>query len=71
MKEVILIEDEILGRDIPDIKEDHFHVPIDELTTLLNKIDIRVQPSEVEDNTYLGTELEDLFFDEFGISMSI
>ena len=60
--EVISNDDEVLGGDIQDIKDDLFRVSVDELTTFLKKIDIRVQPSKAEDNTCLGTEMENLLW---------
>ncbi|EED11739.1 conserved hypothetical protein [Talaromyces stipitatus ATCC 10500] len=62
-RDVIFNEDEVFSGDIQDIKDDLLHVSVEELTILLNKIDIRVQSGEVEDNANFGDEMEDLVFD--------
>jgi hypothetical protein len=62
-RDVVFNENEVFSRDIQDIKDNLLHVSIDELTKLLNKIDIHIQPSEVEDNTNFWDEMEDVVFD--------
>ncbi|EED11485.1 hypothetical protein TSTA_007750 [Talaromyces stipitatus ATCC 10500] len=62
-RDVIFNKDEVFSEDIQDIKDDLLHVSVEELTILLNKIDIQVQSGEVKDNANFRDKMEDLVFD--------
>ncbi|EED24653.1 hypothetical protein TSTA_080080, partial [Talaromyces stipitatus ATCC 10500] len=62
-RDVIFNKDKVFSRDIQNIKDNLLHVSVEELTILLNKIDIQVQSGEVKDNANFGDEMKDLVFD--------